>query len=160
MSAEIIDIATGERITPPAVAQDVFEDARGRYVLVDGARIPVRNGGPVGGLSPLEDWRTAREVEQQIVAGEGIAAAPFSWRNLFGATLAVSTAASGWTTYRVTGEPGGVLWWLTAWLWLASTPFVAFAALTNLLWIPLWTAAFVGWTWLCLHFCEPGTPAR
>lgn len=149
---------------PPAEAKapiseyEILEDEKGKFILHDGVRIPVRNGGPIG--DPLEDWQTAREVAQDIESGSGIHAPAFGWGHLFGAVWRV-TSKGGWTTYTLTPE------WPVA-CWLASLPTV---------WIPYglwlswnaaqvgglacvatvllgWAAPFVAWSGWITHFGE------
>lgn len=163
VAAEVFDIRTGRRVAEPAVAKPgkVEEDAFGRYVMSGGMRVPVRNGWKPGDLDPIEDWQTAQEVEREIQCGDGIAAEPFGWRNLFNATLSMTTSAAGWTTYTTTGEPGAVLWCAGAFCWAVASPFVAWnAADSTMLVVPLWCLALFGWTLFCMSLCESDASIR
>lgn len=166
--ADVIDLTSrrppagpdsAEAKAPPLDALVVQEDAFGKFVMLDGARIPVRNGGPLTGVDPVTDWQTAREVEQQIVSGQAIDAQPLSWRNISGAVLKVSTSTlTGWTTYTVVGEPGALLW--AASTALVGVPTALWAVGTlNLGLVLLWAAAYVAWTAFCFRFTEKD-PAR
>lgn len=174
--ADVIDLASRRRLVeePGTGVEDhlaeapapkrldeltIQEDAFGKFVMFDGVRIPVRNGGPVAGLDPVTDWQIAREVEQQIISGDGIDVRPLSWRHICGATLKVSTnALTGWTTYTVVGEPGGLLW--AASTALVGVPTALWAASTlNMAVVLLWAVAYVFWTGFCLRFTEKD-PAR
>lgn len=137
----------------------IQEDAFGKFAMVDGVRIPVRNGGLLPGVDPLTDWQTAREVEQSIRSGEAIDARPLSWRNISGACLKVSTSTlTGWTTYTVLGEPGALLWAASS--VLVGVPVALWALSTlNLGVVLLCTLGYAAWTWVCLQFTEKD-PAR
>jgi hypothetical protein len=162
--APIIDIATGQRIAAPAVAKPrrICEDERGRYIMVDGQRIPVRNGWRPGDQDPLEDWQTAREIAQDIANGDGLHIEPGKW---LGSLLTVSTSVGGWTTYRCAPEPMvaawlaslGVVW--TPWsLWLTwhAAPLGGFPALAAA--ISFVGAPFLLWTRFCINHTELGRP--
>jgi len=138
---------------------EIHEDAFGKFVSIDGIRIPVRNGGPLPGLDPLTDWQIAREVEQSIRSNDGIDVRPLSWHSICGATLKVSTGAlTGWTTYTVVGEPGALLWASSS--VLVGVPTAIWASSTlNLGVVLLWALGYIGWSAFCLKFTEKD-PAR
>jgi hypothetical protein len=149
----VTDVDETTRAAPPTVAQVglvIQEDERGRFIMHDGRRIPVRNGASIG--NPLEDWQNAREIEQAIESGDGVDAEAIGWRNFFGAVVRMSTAAGGWTTYTVVAEMHSVLWAASLpVIWAPTAVAVALAAH----WAVLpWSVAFVAWTLLMSQFGE------
>lgn len=127
---------------PEPELEHIYEDALGKYVIVDGQRIPVRNGGPREGMKPSEDWNEARRIVRGVESGQmrpgGV---------LLGFRTLLSGPWANWTVYRTLGHWYDLVW--AAGAFCGAAPAALWVANGHHGWIWTWCAGWVGWSLLC-----------
>jgi hypothetical protein len=107
------------------------------------AGVPRRNGGPVAGLTPAQDWAEAQRIDRAVRTGM---LAPN------GHILSARTFSAGpwanWTVYRTLGYWHDLVW--AAGLFFVFCPTAIYYAFTASAWFMVpWTAGLLAWTFLC-----------